>query len=75
MNLANARAVILDFTDANYIDSTGISQLLLFARDRRRAGASVPRIVAGAGVARLFEIAGVAALVPVFSTLDEALEA
>lgn len=69
----NAETVIIDFSDASYMDSSAISQVLIFVRSRVRAGRSVPRLVAGPGVARLFEVAGLSTITPVVSSLEEAL--
>lgn len=71
--LLNAETVVIDFSDASYMDSSAISQVLVFVRNRVRAGRSAPRLVAGPGVSRLFEVAGLSTLVPVVSSLEEAL--
>jgi anti-sigma B factor antagonist len=70
--LISHETVILDFSELDYMDSSGISQVLLLLRARTKAGRSAPRVVQGPKVSRIFEIAGIATLVPLFDSVDQA---
>jgi anti-anti-sigma factor len=72
IDLADADVSIVDLSNAAYIDSAAISEILWLARDRRKAGKPPPRVVVGPRVARILEVTGIRAVAPVFATVSEA---
>ena len=74
--LAEAARAIVDLTNAEYIDSSGVSELLFAYRRRADAGGEALRLVVrrGSNVARLIDLAGLRTLFAVFDTLDDARE-
>jgi anti-sigma B factor antagonist len=72
IELADADVSIIDLSDAAYIDSAAISEILWLARNRRKTGRQPPRIVVGPRVARILEVTGINAVAPLFATLREA---
>jgi anti-sigma B factor antagonist len=72
--LAEAARAIVDLTDAAYIDSSGVSELLFAYRRRVEAGGDALRLVVrpGSNVARLIELAGLGQVFAVFETVDAA---
>jgi anti-anti-sigma factor len=70
--IADAGVAIVDFSDASYVDSSVISQLLACNRARLTSGRAPLRLVVGPGVARIFDVAGMRALMATFDTLEDA---
>lgn len=69
-------AVIVDFTRARFMDSSGLRALFVFGGELLRAGRSIVLVVPPeAPLRRLLEIAGIEALGRVTSTVDEAIAA
>jgi anti-sigma B factor antagonist len=71
-----ARALVVDFRDLDFIDSSGIAMLFALAR-RLASRRQRLRVVAPAGrpVARVLEIVEFGRAAPVYESLDEALAA
>jgi anti-anti-sigma regulatory factor len=65
--------VIIELSRATWVDSTAITELLLFYRKNHKLGRSVV-IVAQGNVARMLLLAGIAKRIPVFSSLDSAMQ-
>ena len=72
--LDSAPRAIVDLTDAAYIDSSAVSELLFAYRRRVEAGGDSVRLVVrpASNVARLIELAGLGQVFAVYETLDEA---
>jgi anti-anti-sigma factor len=67
--------VVIDLTECEFIDSTGLATLLHGA-GRERAGAGRVALVSSPGeVRKLLELTAIDRTIPVFETLDEALAA
>jgi anti-anti-sigma factor len=66
--------VILDLTDAGFVDSTTVSALVASDRRLREAGGKLSIATGNPTVARLFEITGLARALDVHRTLAEAVE-
>jgi anti-sigma B factor antagonist len=72
--LEEATRAIVDLTNAEYIDSSGVSELLFAYRRRADAGVETLRLVVRpqSNVARLIELAGLGQVFMVFDTVDAA---
>jgi anti-sigma B factor antagonist len=72
--LGGARRAIVDLTHVDYIDSAGVTELMLAHNARRAAGAEPIRLVAppGTNVARLLELSGLVDLFTVHASLADA---
>jgi anti-sigma B factor antagonist len=72
--VSEAGRAIVDLTAAEYIDSSGVTELLL-AHQRRDAGGAEPIrlvIAPGSNVGRLIALAGLDQVFTVFSTVESA---
>ena len=67
------KAVILDLTDVDFIDSTGLSVLLNGLRRVMRAGGRLVLVCANPTVMRLFEITRLDSTFEIVAARDEAL--
>jgi anti-anti-sigma factor len=75
--LKDAETAIVDLTQAGYLDSTGISELLLLCRERDWGDRSSLKLVVGPrdhSVARIVVLAGLADVCSVYETMAEANE-
>lgn len=73
--LRSAAVAIVDLSCARYIDSTGVTELLLLHRAREHRGRDALRLVVGepsGTVARIVDLAGLEEVYSVFRTLKEA---
>lgn len=72
----SAKALIVDFTELGFIDSSGVAMLFALARaaSSRRVGMSVVA-AAGGAVARVLDIVDFERAAPVHGSLEEALAA
>ncbi len=75
--LAAARRAVIDLSEAGYIDSAGITELLLTHNARREGGGDAIRLVipAGSNVMRVIELSGLAHVFVVVDSPARALEA
>ncbi len=65
--------IVIDLTDCEFIDSTGLATLLHGA-GRERAGAGRVALVSSPGeVRKLLELTAIDRTIPVFEALDEAI--
>jgi anti-anti-sigma factor len=74
--LADAGAgkrVVLDLTECQFIDSSGLRTLLGARSAAESAGGSLALVVADRGLLRVFEVVGLAAVLEIHDTLDHAL--
>ncbi|WP_052441176.1 STAS domain-containing protein [Streptacidiphilus anmyonensis] len=72
---AGAARILVDFSDLQFCDSTGLN-VLLQARARAQArDAAVELVGLGRGVSRVFDLTGAATLFPRYATVAEARSA
>lgn len=67
-------ALLLDLTECQYIDSTGLRTLIRSHDRAQRAGTRVAIAGSGPQVHRMFEITGLKERLPIFDDRDEALD-
>ncbi len=72
--LADAECAIVDLTQVGYIDSSGVTELMLAFNRRRDADGEPIRLVVvpGSNVARLVELTGLNQLFPIFASVEDA---
>lgn len=70
-----ARTVVVDFTDASYIDSSGLGALVSLSRRLRDAGGDLRLVGLSDELRTLFELTRLDALFPLFATRADALAA
>ena len=68
-----ARTVIVDFTDASYIDSSGLGALVSLSRRLRDAGGDLRLVGLSDELRTLFELTRLDALFPLFATRADAM--
>ncbi len=68
-----ARLVIVDFTNAAYIDSSGLGALVSLGRRLRELGGDVRLAGLNDDLRTLFELTRLDALFPLFSSRDDAV--
>ncbi len=66
-------AVLLDFADVTYADSTILSTLLVFTREMGIRGVPVAILVGTPQLARIVQYAGLSDILPVFNERSDAL--
>ncbi len=66
-------ALIVDLTDVSFIDSTGLGVLVTALKHAREAGGSFDLVVAAPRVLKVLALTGLDVVIPLHSTLDEAL--
>jgi anti-sigma B factor antagonist len=69
----NPDCLVVDLTEATFIDSTGVSVLVSALRRIRANGGRVELVCTNPNVLRVFEIAGLERLFPIHDSLDELL--
>ena len=67
--------VIVDFTDASYIDSSGLGALVSLSRRLRDAGGDLRLVGLSDELRTLFELTRLDALFPLFATRADAMAA
>ena len=67
--------LVVDLTDVGFIDSTGLGVLVTTLKHVREAGGSLDVVVTSSRVLKVFAITGLDVVIPLHSTLDEALAA
>ncbi|MBL0939808.1 MAG: STAS domain-containing protein [Gemmatimonadaceae bacterium] len=65
--------VVIDFTDASYIDSSGLGALVSLSRRLRDAGGDLRLVGLSDELRTLFELTRLDALFPLFATRADAL--
>jgi anti-anti-sigma factor len=65
--------VVVDLARCTFIDSAAVRMLVVAARDADAAGRSVALVATEPGILRVLEIAGVDTVLPVHSTIDDAV--
>jgi anti-sigma B factor antagonist len=72
---AGAPRILVDLTDALFIDSRMVELLLQAAERVRRTGGEVAICCGGEGVGQVLDLCGVARIVPVVATREQAIAA
>jgi anti-sigma B factor antagonist len=67
------RTLVVDLTGCSFLDSAGVRMLMTAARDARENDRSLALVAVDPGVLRVLEITALDTMVPVHSTLDDAL--
>ena len=70
-----ARTVVVDFTDASYMDSPGLGALVSLSRSLRDAGGDLRLVGLSDELRTLFELTRLDALFPLFATRADAMAA
>jgi anti-sigma B factor antagonist len=70
-----ARPLVVDLTECEFLDSTGLATLLHGAKPAQNGESNVALVSPGGEVRRLLELTAIDRTIPVFDTLAEALEA
>lgn len=70
-----ARTFVVDFTDASYIDSSGLGALVSLSRRLRDAGGDLRLVGLSDELRTLFELTRLDALFPLFATRADAVAA
>ena len=68
-------ALIVVLPDVSFIDSTGLGVLVTALKHTREAGGSLDVVVAAPRVLKVLALTGLDVVIPMHSTLDEALGA
>ncbi|WSB04749.1 STAS domain-containing protein [Streptomyces sp. NBC_01794] len=71
--LHGRRHLVLDLSDLQFMDSSGLNVLIKAGREARDTGGDVHLAAPTPIVLRLFEITGLSVAMPIHSTVDEAL--
>ena len=66
-------ALVVDLTDVGFIDSTGLGVLVTTLKHVREAGGTLDVVVTSRRVLKVFALTGLDVVIPLHSTLDEAL--
>jgi anti-sigma B factor antagonist len=67
------RLIVIDLSDAGFIDSTAIGVLVGALKRLREAGGSLAVICANENIRGIFEIVGLESVIPLHRTREEAL--
>jgi anti-anti-sigma factor len=75
VRLGDAETAVVDLSGVRYIDSSGITELLLIHRQRKERGLSSLRLVVpdGGNIARIVELTGLRKMFAIYRTIDEAV--
>jgi anti-anti-sigma factor len=68
-----ATHVVIDLADCTFLDSSGVRVLVEAVRDAPEGGRQVSLVATDTGIRRVLEITGVDTIVPVHSSVEEAL--
>jgi anti-sigma B factor antagonist len=68
-----ASRLVIDLTRCTFLDSAAVRLLTTIARDSGTAGTHLALVASDPGILRVLEITAVDDILPVHSTLDEAL--
>jgi anti-sigma B factor antagonist len=67
------KGIVLDFERLEYMSSAGLRSILLIAKKAKAAGGKVSCCALQPMVRKVFELAGFAGMIPVFDSLEDAL--
>jgi len=69
------RPLVVDLTECEFLDSTGLATLLHGVKPAQNGGSNVAFVSGGGDVRRVLELTAIDRTIPVFDTLDGAVEA
>jgi anti-sigma B factor antagonist len=69
------RPLVVDLTDCDFIDSTGLATLLHGTKPAQNGESNVALVSQGGEVRKLLELTAIDRTIPVFDTLDDAVVA
>ncbi|MGH3066268.1 MAG: STAS domain-containing protein [Gaiellaceae bacterium] len=72
-SLDSASRLVVDLTQCTFLDSAAVRSLMTIARDAEIAGTPLALVAPDTGILRVLEITGADSVLPVHSTVDEAL--
>lgn len=68
-------SLIVDLSEVSFVDSTGLGVLVTALKHAREAGGTLDLVVAAPRVLKVLALTGLDVVIPLHSTLDEALGA
>lgn len=72
-SIESASRLVIDLTQCTFLDSAAVRLLMAIARDSDTSGTPLALVASDPGILRVLEITAVDDILPVRSTLDEAL--
>ena len=69
------RPLVIDLTRCNFVDSTGLATLLHGAKPAQNGESNVALVCVGGEVRKLLELTAIDRTIPVYETLESALDA
>ena len=72
-SVGSASRLVIDLSQCTFLDSAAVRLLMTSARDSETAGTPLALVASDPGILRVLEITSVEDILPVHSTLDEAL--
>src|SRR5215204_5656905 len=69
------RLLVIDLTRCNFVDSTGLATLLHGAKPAQNGESNVALVCVGGEVQKLLELTAIDRTIPVYESLDSAIEA
>jgi anti-sigma B factor antagonist len=72
-SVGSASRLVIDLTQCTFLDSAAVRLLTTIARESDTAGTHLALVASDPGILRVLEITAVDDILPVHSTLDEAL--
>ena len=69
------RPLVIDLTRCNFVDSTGLATLLHGAKPAQNGESNVALVCVGGEVRKLLELTAIDRTIPVYETLEAALDA
>jgi anti-sigma B factor antagonist len=69
------RPLVIDLTGCEFVDSTGLATLLHGAKPAQNGESNVALVCVGGEVRKLLELTAIDRTIPVYETLDSAIEA
>ncbi|HJS48800.1 MAG TPA: STAS domain-containing protein [Gaiellaceae bacterium] len=72
-SIESASRLVIDLTQCTFLDSAAVRLLIAIARDSDTGGTPLALVASDPGIQRVLEISAVGEILPVHTTLDEAL--
>jgi anti-sigma B factor antagonist len=69
------KPLVIDLTSCDFVDSTGLATLLHGAKPAQNGESNVALVCVGGEVRKLLELTAIDRTIPVYETLDSAIEA
>ena len=75
LELVRDRPLVIDLTGCEFVDSTGLATLLHGAKPAQNGESNVALVCTGGEVRKLLELTAIDRTIPVYETLDSAIDA